>query len=115
MFKLKNNATFLHDVPVQWPVDETDGKGGFEEVTLKTRFRVLDAETLRMHDDLHSEQGQNAFLRAAIVGFPAVVDDDGQPVPDDDALFDRILGLTFCRGPLMRTYQSAMMGARAKN
>ena len=115
MFKLKKNATFLHDVPVQWPIDETDGKGGFEEVTLKTRFRVLDAETLRMHDDLMSEQGQNAFLRAAIVGFPAVVDDDGQLMPDDDALFDRILGLTFCRVPLLRTYQTAMTGARAKN
>jgi hypothetical protein len=110
MFKLKKNATFLHDVPVQWPVDD-----GFEEVTLKTRFRVLDADTLRLHDDLTTEQGQNAFLRAAIVGFPAVVDDDGQLVPDDEALFERILGLTFCRAPLLRTYQTAMMGARAKN
>lgn len=110
MFKLKKNATFLHDVPVQWPVDD-----GFEEVMLKTRFRVLDADTLRLHDDLMTEAGQNAFLRAAIVGFPAVVDDDGQPVPDDDALFERILGLTFCRAPLLRTYQTAMTGARAKN
>ena len=114
MFKLKKNATFLHDVPVQWPVDDT-GSGGYEEVMLKTRYRVLEAETLRMHDDLTSEQGQNAFLRAAIAGFPAVVEDDGQPVPDDDALFDRILGLTFCRLPLLRTYQTAMTGARAKN
>lgn len=110
MFKLKKNATFLHDVPVQWPVDD-----GFEEVKLKTRFRVLGAETLRLHDDMRSEQGQNAFLRAAIAGFPAVVDDDGHNMPDDDDLFDRIVGLTFCRAPLLRAYQAAMTGARAKN
>lgn len=110
MFKLKKNATFLHDVPVQWPVDD-----GFEEVILKTRFRVLDADTLRLHEDMMTEQGQNAFLRAAVVGFPAVVDDDGQPVPDNDALFERILGLTFCRLPLLKTYQVAMNGARVKN
>jgi hypothetical protein len=115
MFKLKKNATFLHDVPIQWPVDEVEGKGGFEEVALKTRFRVLDADTLRLHENLMTEEGQNAFLRAAIAGFPAVIEDDGQPIPDDEALFDRILGLTFCRAPLLRAYQDAMMGARAKN
>jgi hypothetical protein len=115
MFKLKKNATFLHDVPVQWPVDAIDGQGGFEEVTLKTRFRVLDADTLRLHDNLMTEEGQNAFLRAAIVGFPSVIDDDGNQLADDEALFERILGLTFCRAPLLNTYQAAMMGARAKN
>ena len=110
MFKLKKNATFLHDVPVQWPLD-----GGFEEVTLKTRFRVLDAETLRLHDDMRSEPGQNAFLRAAIAGFPTVVDDEGHNMPDDDDLFERIVVLTFCRAPLLQAYEAAMPGARAKN
>lgn len=110
MFKLRKNPTFLHDVPVQWPVDD-----GFEEVMLKTRFRVLDADSLRIHDDLSSEAGQNAYLRAIIVGFPAVVEEDGQPVPDDDALFDRIVSLTFVRAGLLRAYGSAMAGARAKN
>ncbi|MFN3575368.1 MAG: hypothetical protein ACK4TJ_00050 [Tabrizicola sp.] len=110
MFKLKKNATFLHDVPIQWPVD-----GGFEEVQLKVRFRVLDADSLRLHDDLSSEAGQNAYLRAIIVGFPAVIDDDGRPVPDDEALFEQIVGLTFVRAALLRAYGAAMSGARAKN
>lgn len=109
MFKLKKNATFLHDVPVQWPVDE-----GFEEVTLKTRFRVLDATTIGLHN-LSSDEGQIAFLRAAIAGFPAVIDDQGQPLPDDDALFDQVVGLTFTRTALIGSYQTAMIGARAKN
>jgi hypothetical protein len=109
MFKLKKNATFLHDVPVQWPVD-----GGTEEVTLKTRFRVLDATTISMHN-IGTDEGQIAFLRAAVAGFPAVVDEDGQPIPDDEALFDRIVGLTFCRTGLIDSYQAAMIGARSKN
>jgi hypothetical protein len=110
MFTLRKNPTFLHDVTVHWPVD-----GGFEEVTLKVRYRVLDADSLRLHTDLMSEEGQNAFLRAAIVGFPAVVDHEGEMVPDDEALFERIVGLTFCRGPLLNAYNAAMTGARAKN
>ena len=114
MFKLKKNARFLHDVPVQWPVDDIDGKGGFEEVTLKTRFRVLDATTIAMHN-LNSDEGQIAFLRAAVAGFPAVVDDDGQPLPDDETLFDRIVGLTFARTGMINSYQVAMIGARGKN
>lgn len=110
MFKLQKNATFTHDVPVQMPVDD-----GHAEVMLKTKFRVLDADALRPHDDLTSELAQNAYLRAVIVGFPAVVDDDGQPIPDDDALFDRLMGLTFVRMALLRGYALAMAGARAKN
>jgi len=109
MFKLQKNPTFTHDVPVQVPVDD-----GHEERPLKVRYRVLGADDLR-HHEMNSEEGQNAYLRAVVAGFPAVVDDDGQPIPDDDALFDQIVGLTFCRVAVMRGYQEAMTKARAKN
>lgn len=109
MFKLLKNPTFLHDVPIMVPVD-----GGHEERPLKVRFRALHSDDLA-HHDFASREGQEAYLRAIVVGFPAVSDDDGQPIADDDALFRQMVGMSFVRLALMAAYNDAILKARAKN
>lgn len=109
MFKLIKNATFTHDVPVMVPVDE-----GYDELPLKVRFRVLPADELVQHDYLTAE-GQETYCRAIVAGFPAVADDEGRTLADDDVLRDQMIGMTFVRTAVMRAYGEAMTKARAKN
>lgn len=114
MFKLQKNPTFTHDVPVQVPVDMTDDNGGHETRPLKVRFRVLHSDDLAQHD-YSSREGQEAYLRAIVDGFPAVADDQGNVLPDDDALFHQLAGLSFVRLAVMAAYNDAVIVARAKN
>lgn len=109
MFKLIKNPTFTHDVPIMVPID-----GGYDERPLKVRYRALHADDLAQHD-LTSIEGQEAYLRAIVAGFPAVIDDDGTALPDDPALFDQLVGMTFIRTALIRGYGEAMTKARIKN
>lgn len=114
MFKLQKNPTFTHDVPVQVPVDMEDGKGGHETRMLKVRFRALHSDDLAEHD-YASREGQEAYVRAIVDGFPAVVDDDNQLIPDDEALFRQLVGRSNIRLAVMAAYADAMIVARAKN
>jgi hypothetical protein len=110
MFKLtKANPEFTHTVHVQVPVD-----GGHREETLKCRFRALPADALSVHDTV-SEQGTDAYLRAICVRFEDVVDDDGNPIPQSDELTNMLLGLSYVRMALIRTYTAAMIKARLGN
>ncbi len=108
-FKIAKSPEFTHKVPVQVPVD-----GGHKEETLKCRFRVLSADDMAQHN-LMTAEGTEAYLRAICVRFEDVVDEDGQPVEDSDALRDTLIGIPFVRIALVRAYSAAMAKAKLGN
>lgn len=109
MFKIVKTPTFVHEVSVMVPVD-----GGHEPQTLKCRFRVLSADEMAQHD-MASPEGTETYLRAACLEFMDIVGEDGLPVPHSDALRDQLLGLTYVRMALLRSYTEAMVKARLGN
>lgn len=109
MFKIAKDPQFTHTVPILVPVD-----GGHEEQTLKVRFRVRTVDDLNQHDRMTAE-GTEAFLRSIIVRFEDVVDDDGQPVPSNDALTDQLLAFPFIRMAVVQGYFNAVNKAKLGN
>lgn len=109
MFKIVRNPEFTHAVPVMLPVD-----GGFEEQTLKCRFRLLSVDDQALHD-LTTTEGTEAWLRNICVSFEDVVGEDGKPIPQSDALTSQLLGSLPVRIGLMRTYTAALAKARLGN
>lgn len=109
MFKIVKNPEFTHTVPVLVPVD-----GGYDNQSLKTRFRVLPADELARHD-FASPEGTEAYLRAIVVRFDDVEGEDGKPVPHSDALMTQLLGVGYIRMAVLRAYTEAMTKARLGN
>ena len=109
MFKIVKNPEFTHAVPVMVPVDN-----GHDEQLLKCRFRVVSSDDLGQHD-LASTEGTEAYLRAIVVRFEDVVDDDGQPIAVSDALTTRLLGISFVRIALVRAYSVAVTKFKTGN
>ncbi len=108
-FKLIENPEFTHDVAVMVPGDD-----GPREEKLRTRFRHLtDAE--REPFDTQTDAGMKDFLRAAVVRFEDVVDDDDQPIDCDDALKERIIGVQYVRIGVYFGYFAGMGKARLGN
>ena len=109
MFIVDHSPTFTHPVTVQVPVD-----GGFEEQKFKATFNVIPAEEAKEYD--LSDAGQvTAFLKRVLVSMDDLVDKDGQAVPYNDSLRDKLLGLPFLRLALSRTYFAGVSGAKSGN
>lgn len=109
MFKIVSDPQFCHDVPVMVPVDD-----GHAEQILRTRFRVLNDEA-RAAYDLSTRDGTADFLRAIVVGFEDVVDDQDKPMASDDALIERMIGTPYIAGALANYYFPALYKARSGN
>ncbi len=111
MFKVTAEPKFTHTVKVMVPVD-----GGHKEQSFKATFKVLPVEELTAED--HSEDqaaGQIAVLRKAIISLDELVGDDDQPLPYSDELRDQLLGITYVRIALLRTYLTAITKAKSGN
>lgn len=106
MFKLAANPTFTHDVEITEPVD-----GGHRKQKLKTTFRVI---TTDRYQELIKD-GDLALLREVVERFHDVEDENGQPVEYSDALRDQLIQLPYIRIGVVRGYNEAIVGARAKN
>ncbi len=107
-FKIVSQPEFSRRVAVRVPCD-----GGFDEQSLEVRFRVLspeEQEKLKGSDDMVGD-----FLRRAVISMGDIVDEDGNELPFNDALRDRLLALPFVRFALARAYGDAVAGERAKN
>lgn len=109
MFKIVKNPEFTHAVPVMVPVD-----GGYDNQSLKVRYRVLPADEISRHD-FASPEGTEAYLRAIVVRFEDVIDEDGNHVPHSEALTTQLLGVAYVRQAVMRAYTEAMSKARLGN
>lgn len=103
MFKIIKNPTFTTTATIHVPTDE-----GVVQQTLKVRFNLLSDDEVP-----ESQDKVIGFLRAAIVRIDDVVGEDDQPIPYDDALRDRLLGLPFVRLGLMAAYFSTSLGRGA--
>lgn len=109
MFRIDPNPTFARDVVIQVPTDE-----GYEAHTLRTRFKVVDFDTLTSFD-LMKPADQTAYLDAIVERFENVGDHEGkvlEPTPDLKA---RILAMPFTRAPLMKAYERALTEEAQKN
>jgi hypothetical protein len=109
MLKLAAVPKFTHEVKVQVPVD-----GGFEEQTFKATFKVLPADEVARRD-LMSEKGMRDYLSEICVRFDDIADEGGNPVPFNDGLRERMLSVPYIRVALMKTYATALAGAKAGN
>jgi len=110
MFKLTNKAEFTHNVPVSLPCDN-----GFEEVELRTRFRVLSKADFDRLGSPTTIDEQTEFLNAIVVRFEDVADDDGNLLPADDSLKSTLLDQPAIRLALQIHYATALIGGRRKN
>lgn len=109
MFKIVQNRTFTHDVPVMVPIN-----GGHQEDTLKTTFNYVDADRLAAFD-LATGEGTDQFLEAVINCFHDCVDEAGNQLPYSDALRKQLLGMHNVRGALTRHYVNAVRKTKEGN
>jgi len=109
MFKIVENPEFTHKVRIMVPTD-----GGHAEQSFRARFRVVPTDESEA-GQLDTDEGLNAFLRAAWVGAEELVGDDGSPLPWSDGLRDTLLGLPYVRLALLSTYMSAITRAVSGN
>ena len=109
MFKIIAKPEFTQEVKVMVPVD-----GGHEEQSFKGRFVALSDDEMDRFD-LSTSAGQKDFLSAAWIGASDLVTAEKEPVEFNDSVKAQMLGWTFCRVALLRTYSSAMAKARSGN
>ncbi len=110
MFKLSKDPQFTHPVTVMVPKDG----GGHDEQVLNTRFRVRAVDDLNEHN-LGTPEGTEGFLRAIIVRFEDVVDDDGNLIPPGEDLTTDLLALPYVRMAITQGYFAAVNKAKAGN
>lgn len=109
MLKIIKNPEFTATVKVQMPV-----AGGHSDASFTGRFKVLsisDSEAFNML----STEGTTDYLRAILLGWDGVVDDDGTPISFNDESRDQLIDIPYVRVALLSTYNSAMLGAKRGN
>lgn len=109
MFTIIDNPTFAHDIDVEVPID-----GGYETQKLKTRFKVLDIDTM-IGFDVTSADGQKNFCEAAVEGFEDLQTPEGKPVTCTASIRAMLLGRPYVRRAVIAAYAAALMGASRKN
>lgn len=85
MFKVHDELCFTHDVKVMTPSDS-----GHTEDVLKTTFRFLPSDELAGFD-LNDAGGTTAYLKAIVVRFHDLADENGAPLVYSEALRDKLL------------------------
>jgi hypothetical protein len=107
MFKITDRPTFTIAVPVAL-------EGALHDQSLRTTFRVMSEDEANSHD-AGTPDGFKAFLRAVIVEFHDLVDDDEKLVPYSDAVREQLIAFIHIRHALNRAYWSAQTKARLGN
>jgi len=98
MFKINQSPTFTRDVSIQIP----DGEG-FTEAELKTTFRAMPISEADGFD-LSTGTGTLDFLKAVVVSFDNLVDDDDNPVPSTPEQISQELDKAYVRLGLVSGY-----------
>lgn len=109
MFNVAKERIFKRAVKINVP----DGDGVSEE-TLQATYRALDEEAEKKFD-LATVDGTKEFLRTAIVRLDDVVGQDGETLTYSAELRDLVLGASYARVALVRTYFVELVGAREGN
>lgn len=109
MLKITRAPEFTQKVTVSMPVN-----GGFQDATFTARFRALTISEASAFDT-QTQEGSSDYLRAFFVGWDGVADDDGTPMPFNDANRDLLIDISFVRVAILSAYNAAMMGAKRGN
>lgn len=106
MLRIVKDPRFTHPVAVQVPVD-----GGHQEQTFSATFRVIpyaEAEELVRADI-------EAFFDRVLVSCGDIEDENGNPLPWDGELRDRLLALRYVQLGLVAAYFAGVGKARLGN
>jgi len=107
MFKVSSEPEFTRRVTVFVPSD-----GGHIPQTFSVTFRVLDDEQLGGTDGV---EAQKDSLRKVIVKMDELIDDNDEAIPYSDGIRDQLLGLSYVRLALLKTYVSAVTKMKSGN
>lgn len=108
MLKIVKNPEFTATVKVSMPQP-----GGFSEASFTARFRALTVSQAEEFN-LMTTEGTTDYLRAILIGWEGVADDDGD-VSFNDAARDELIDVAPIRIALLNSYNAAMMGAKRGN
>ena len=109
MFKIVENRTFTHDVPILTPID-----GGFAEETLKVTFNYIEGEEAKRHS-IGTPAETDAFLDRIVARLDDVVDDNGMQIVVDKTLQDRLLRVANVRQGILAYYFAALAKVKEGN
>lgn len=109
MFKLEKERTFTWPVKIKVP---TDG-GVFADAGFDCKFKLVSQDEI--DDFVAGKVSERDFLKANIVGWTGVQDDQDRELPFSEAARDSMIGIPYVRVALMGAYLEAMSGARRKN
>lgn len=109
MFKVVKNPTFTATVKVSAPTE-----GGVVSSSFTARFKALSISDTEAFNLLTTEGTLN-YLRAILIGWDGVADEEGEAISFNDAARDQLLDLAYVRVGILNTYNAAMMGAKSGN
>lgn len=109
MFKIVENRTFTHPVPIKYPVD-----GGYQTEKVNVTYNVLEDEEMEKHP-LNTSDGIKGFCVAAIVTIEGFGDEQGNPREWNDALRDAVLKDYWIRQALLDGYLNAVQKGKLGN
>ncbi len=108
MLKIVKNPEFTSTVKVSMPAS-----GGFADASFTARFRALTISEAEQFN-LMSTEGTTDYLRAILIGWDGVSNDDGE-MSFNDAARDDLIDIAPVRIALLNSYNAAMMGAKRGN
>ena len=106
-FKLETTRTFTQRITMELP---TDVPGKTEKAGFLARFRAISKDEL---NELIEDGSDDALLDAVLVGVEDVLDEDGNELPEREAL-EGVKRNTFAAPALVRAYVEAISGNKAR-
>lgn len=107
--KLVSNPEFTAAVKVRIPAE-----GGHVDASFTARFRALAVSEADQFNRTTSA-GLADYLRAILIGWDGVTDEDGAAISFSDAARDRLIDIPFIQIPVLEAYNAAMLGAKRGN
>ena len=109
MFKVVKNPTFTATVKISAPTE-----GGVVSSSFTARFKAITISAAEQFN-LLSAEGTLNYLRAILIGWEGVADENGEAISFNDAARDELLDIPFVRIGILDTYNAAMRGAKSGN
>ncbi|TWI65169.1 hypothetical protein IP91_02576 [Pseudoduganella lurida] len=107
MFKIALSATYRIKIHVEIPAES----GKIDKSDFTAEFKRCDLEKL---DELRKEP-QRDVIRAVLVGWDGLVDEDNNAVPFNEATREAVLAIPQAMFALIETFWSSVQTAKQKN
>jgi len=109
MLKIVKNPEFTARVKVQVPAES-----GFIEQSFTGRFRTMSVSEGESFNGFSSD-GVGQWLRAILIGWDGIKDEDGNDVSFSETARDELIDIPFIRNAISAAYNGAMLGAKRGN